>query len=92
MIHSIQKELVHVSTLVLICLLCAGKSNHMIENPIQPPISIINQIDSIIVDEKNEQINIFGSFDSSSSAIVLVDSVSLSKTVTSDSLIKANIP
>ncbi len=50
------------------------------------------RIDSIAVDEDKGELVLHGDFQNSSSAIVLVDSVSLPVTLTSDTLIRATIP
>ena len=50
------------------------------------------RIDSIAVDEDKGELVLHGSFQNYSSAIVLVDSVSLAVTLASDTLIMATIP
>lgn len=65
----------------------------MIVNPPATLISISNnRIDSISVDEEKGELVIHGLFDSSSLAQVSVDSLLLTKTFFSDSLIRVNIP
>ena len=50
------------------------------------------RIDSIAVDEDKDELVLYGNFQNSASAIVLVDSVSLLVTLASDLLLRATIP